>query len=332
VVLLFLMLKNKRIAIMMHLIRYITLVLLVSCNLQNGDKINIDTAPSETSLFGKGIISTPLYERDFAISPEGDEIIYTLGDYTQKHRFLVCIKKDTQGWGKRKLMPFSGTYQDIEPFFSMDGKELYFASDRPMPGDTAAGDYNIWMTTRNGNKWSEPQSLDTIINGPGNEFYPAVSKKGNLYFTATRSHGVGAEDIFVSKKIKGIYQPPVPLDSAVNSKNYEYNAWVSPDEDIIIFGSYGREDGLGGGDMYISKKRNDGTWEQAQNMGAGINSTALDFCPFVDLKHGIFYFTSTRAPAFPRKITEVDTLVLKANAIQNGLGNIYHINQEKAGI
>ena len=305
---------------------------LQNCNQPSLKLGDLKNAPTEATLFGTGVVSTSLYERDLAISPAGDEIVYTLGDYTQKHRFLVCIKKDTKGWGKRKVMPFSGTYQDIEPFFSMDGKKLYFASDRPMPGDTAAGDYNIWVTTRNYNIWSKPQPLDTIINGPGNEFYPAVSKNGNLYFTATRDHGVGAEDIFVSKWLKGRYHTPRPLDAAINSKRYEYNAWISPAEDILIFGSYGRKDGFGGGDLYMSRKDANGRWQQARNMGPEINTSALDFCPFIDLERGVFYFTSSRFSTYPDTVRSVNQLIKLSNDVLNGLGNIYHINLVKLGL
>jgi hypothetical protein len=41
----------------------------------------------------------------------------------------------------------------------------------------------------------------------------------------------------------------------VNSKGYDFNAFIDPDENYIIFSSYKRPDDLGGGDLYYSLNR-----------------------------------------------------------------------------
>ncbi|MEL7118017.1 MAG: exo-alpha-sialidase [Bacteroidota bacterium] len=303
---------------------FICLILFLGSACQQSE-YKLEDAPQKAELFAEGFISTSLYERDFAMSPDQTEIIYTLGDYKQSQRCLVSIQLEGDSWKEPQVLPFSGVHQDIEPFFSPEGNRLYFASNRPINSYSESNDYNIWFVDRLNDKWSEPQALDTLINTPGNEFYPAVTSSGNIYFTATRKDGIGREDIFVSKFINGQYQRPVALDSAINTLNYEFNAYVSPEEDLIVFSSFGREDDLGGGDLYVSYKDYEGNWKKAKHMGLRINSEKLDYCPFVDLENNVLYFTSERIHENLERISSVKAMIDYANMVQNGLGNIFHI-------
>ena len=307
----------------------ISLILIIAgCYMKQFNEFDLEARPVKPELFGKGIISTSMYERDIAISPKGDEIVFTLSDYRQTRRCLVIIKKAGKKWGKKEILSFSGEYADIEPCFSVDGNQLFFASNRPSGSNSARSDYNIWVSERTAEGWSEPQLLPSNINTEKDEFYPSVSRNGNLYFTAQRPDGIGGEDIFMCRYSNGKYLDPVPLDTAINSRRDEFNACISPDEDLIIFGSYGRGDGSGGVDLYFSRKDSDGSWKPAANMGPLINSEKLDFCPFIDVPRGNFYFTSDRMPASDKKMENVKQLKSLANDVLNGMGNIYRIGIE----
>lgn len=301
-----------------------------SCQKTRSPEIKLANNTDSLSLFAEGIVSTGLYERDIAINKKGDEIIYTLGDAKQNKRCLVNLQQAGTSWSQPQVLSISGTYQDIEPFLTQDGQRLFFASNRPLPVRPDAKDYNIWYTTRQGENWGIPIPLDTIINTKGDEFYPSLSDNGNLYFTATRSDGIGREDIFVAKLQNETYQKPTVLDSVINTAYYEFNAYISPDEDLLIFSSFGRKDDLGGGDLYYSKKDKTGKWQTAKNMGEHINSDKLDYCPFVDMERGVFYFTSERTQVSDKKIETIQALKNYANASQNGLGDIYRINLSRA--
>ena len=286
---------------------------------------SLESASNTVSLFGEGFISTAMYERDIAITPDGKELIYTLGDYKQTHRSLVLLKKAENGWSEPEIIPFSGTFQDIEPFYADGGNTLYFASNRPIYNDSTRHDYNIWFSNRIEGGWSQPQALDTLINTRGDEFFPALSKNGNLYFTATKKEGVGREDIYVSIFENNNFQKPVPLPTTINSATYEFNAYISPNEDMLIFSSYGREDDMGGGDLYLSKKDKKGNWSPAQNLGTFINSDKLDYCPFIDWSNNVFYFTSEKGLQEEVTIKKTEDLIKLANSSLNGYGNIYHV-------
>lgn len=316
-----------------HMLYLLVLIIFsYSCKTENNAVLDLELNPDQLEVFGVDYISTALNERDIAISPDGNHLVYTLGDYKQTIRSLVSIKKKGVGWGDKEILPFSGNYNDIEPFFADDGSKLFFASNRPMGEDSTRTDYNIWYAELVNGKWNNPIALDTLVNGPDDEFYPSVSSNGNLYFTATRTDGIGREDIFVSTFSKGKYRAPMPLDSTVNTKAYEFNAFISPDEELLIFSSYGRADGLGGGDLYYSKKDKTGKWKKAENLGEVINSDKLDYCPFIDIPRNNFYFTSDRAKSPEDRIKTVPELTNEANKILNGMGNIYRINVDKLNL
>ncbi len=316
--------------LMLYLI--VLFYLINGCTNENKEMLDLEINPEQLEVFGQDYISTPLYERDIAISPEGDQLVYTLGNYQQTVRSLVSLKRKGDKWGEKKILPFSGQYNDIEPFFAADGSKLFFASNRPIGEDSTRTDYNIWYSELVNGEWKNPRALDTLVNSHADEFYPSVSANGNLYFTATRTDGVGREDIFVSTYSEGRYSVPIALDSAINTKVYEFNAYINPKEDLLIFSSYGRADGLGGGDLYYSKKDKAGKWGDAKNLGDLINSDKLDYCPFIDIPRNNFYFTSDRSSPVEGRINTVNELVVEANKIMNGMGNIYWIHLDKLNL
>jgi len=311
---------------------FVLIYLSNGCTTENKRMLDLEINPEQLEVFGQDYISTPLYERDIAISPEGDQLVYTLGNYQQTVRSLVSLKRKGDKWGDKEILAFSGKYNDIEPFFATDGSKLFFASNRPIDEDSTRTDYNIWYSELINGEWNKPRALDTLVNSHGDEFYPSVSANGNLYFTATRTGGVGREDIFVSNFSEGVYSAPFPLDSTINTKVYEFNAYINPNEDLLIFSSYGRDDDLGGGDLYYSKKDKTGKWGDSKNLGDIVNSDKLDYCPFIDIPRNNFYFTSDRSRPMEGRINTVNELVMEANKIMNGMGNIYRIHLDKLNL
>lgn len=269
--------------------------------------------------------------RDFALSPKQDELFITLESNKNIFSSILHLTKSGKKW-EVELAPFSGKYGDIEPTFTPDGNTLYFVSNRPLQKDSAVKDFDIWKTEKHNGSWSEPENLGAPINTEANEFYPAITRNGKLYFTAAyKENAVGKEDIWVSTLENGKYTQPVALPETVNSKLYEFNAFVSPDDSYIIFTSFGREDDLGGGDLYISKKDAKGAWLPARNLGAKINSKGLDYCPFVSFDKKNFFFTSDRnqlQKSYANKLNLEDFLK-EIGQQQNGKGNIYWIDADE---
>ena len=298
----------------------------------SGHALNLSSAPDSLELFAEGIISTPLNERDIAISSQGDEIFYSLFSYDNSIRTLIHIQKKGKSWKDPEIAWFAGKFFDLEPSFAPDGSKLYFISNRPMSETDNTADHNIWFVAKNDTGWSNPQPLPEIINSGSDEFYPSVSANGNLYFTAHYPDALGGEDIYMSNFSNDHYLKPERLDTGVNSVNWEFNAYVSPDEKYLLFSSFGRKDDLGGGDLYISIKDDSGKWTAARNLGPGINSEKLDYCPFIDWPRNAFYFTSNRSGDVPDLITSIKEVEALAERSLNGMGNIYWVNISVLGL
>jgi hypothetical protein len=82
-----------------------------------------------------------------------------------------------------EVAPFSGQYQDADPYITADGKHFYFISDRPVE---ASGErqshHDIWVMDKTDSGWSVPRHLPVPINSDTDEFYPIALKNGTLYF------------------------------------------------------------------------------------------------------------------------------------------------------
>lgn len=269
--------------------------------------------------------------RDFALSPDGNYCYFSAG--SPKHEFttILYMQKNKAGWSAPKLAPFAGQYRDIEPAFSPDGLKLFFSSNRPKSDTTVRpGDYDIWYVERKtiDDKWSAPINPGAPLNTTANEFYPSITQKGDVYFTAQYEEQTkGKEDIYVCRQSEDGYLAPISLPVEVNTETWEYNAFVSPDESYIIFSSYGRSDDMGGSDLYISFKGNDNRWEPAIHMGPDINSKQIDYCPFVDAS-GNLYFTSERSdvPMFFHERQNLDDILKAINNTPNGTSRLYVVN------
>jgi len=267
--------------------------------------------------------------RDLTMSADGDEIYFTVDSYKKEFSFIATMKRLDGKWSEPKSASFSGRFKDLEPALSPDGLRLFFASNRPLEGNEPK-DMDIWYVERpdGTQSWATPINVGTPINTEENEYYPSVAKSGSLYFTGTGQGTKGEEDIFMCTLSDGGYSEPISLSDSINSPTYEFNAFVAPDESFLIFSSYGRPDDSGGGDLYISHRITNSTWSSAKNLGDGINSTKLDYCPFVDLKNLTLYFTSERSAikaAYDRPLSATD-INKKMHQLENGLGKIFMVS------
>jgi hypothetical protein len=83
--------------------------------------------------------------------------------------------------------------------------------------------------------------------------------------------------------------------------------------------------------LYVSRKDSIGKWEPAQNLGPGINSDKLYYCPFIDEPRGVFYFSSNRAGKL-QKPASLEMINDYNNGPSNGMGSIYQIKLDNSGI
>lgn len=289
-----------------------------------------DTLIPVPELFGEGVISTPEYELNASFSPDGNTFYFAKS--APDFSFWMLVESDLVDgkWTKPEILPFSGKYSDADPFVSPDGTKLYFISDRPLNDtSTASKDLDLWVIDRKSDGWGVPQNLGPVVNSEKAEWFPCVTSSGTLYFSALRQDSKGGFDIYRSKLVDGVYSEPENLGDSINTKFFEIEAYVPPDESYIIFCSYNRPDGLGNSDMYVSFN-NLGVWTAARHLDALVNSSGQDRHMTVSPDGRYLVFTSTRGgweTPLEQKLNYSD-YQKKLDSIYNGLGNIFRIEMD----
>lgn len=246
--------------------------------------------PANTEVFAPGILSNSYYQRDLAFSPDGKSIVYSHVISVGGTAVLVERKIEDGQWSLPVKLPFStGSHYDIEPFFDPNGDKLYYASNRS--GNTG---FDIWVVERaTDGTWGTPTRLGNTVNTNIDEFYPAVDGQGIIYWTTRRDGGAGGEDIWMASPEGDDFTDPKPVPGDLNTNFDEFNAHINPAGSRIVFSSFGRPNGNGGGDIYTSRISGD-TWGNGIKRGADVNSASLDYCPAFSLDGRYFFFTSEK--------------------------------------
>lgn len=264
--------------------------------------------------------------RDFTINASNKEAYFTVQSPKEELSGIFKSVNRKGKWQAPELVSFSGQYKDLEPYLSPDGLKLYFASNRPLVNTARqTKDFDIWYVERKTTdaSWSEPINLGAPVNTKYNEFFPAIATSNNLYFTSDRPSAKGKDDIFFSVWTTQGYKPGVSMPTAVNTEGYEFNAYIAPDESFLIFTGYGRKDGLGSGDLYISYKTKEDNWTVAKNMGNAINSDQMDYCPFVHWNSKTMYFTSRKSSVQASDKLSTKSFMQAITSYSNGLSRVY---------
>ena len=231
------------------------------------------------AIFAPGIISTPTAnERDVCISKAGDELIFS-----RNGQILHSILAGGV-WSQPVVMSFSGEYPEFEAQLDPTGQRLYYISRRPLSGTGEPENWQTWYTDRDGPGWLEPQRLNEA-----GDFYPTFTNSGLMYFTDANN------DLYRTRVENDTLISRERLPAPVNSDQAEYNAFIAADESYLIFSSHNHSGELGRGDLYISFLDGSGTWTEPRQMGPGINSPALDYCPYVSPDGKYLFFTSRRS-------------------------------------
>lgn len=275
-------------------------------------------------LFAPGIVSTGMFTRDVAITPDGKEIYFcvALGNYTYS---TILYTKEVDGkWQAPEIVPFSGGpgVMDLEPALSADGSKLFFLSNRP-DGDEAPGDQDIWFVERTTDGWGQPMNLGSPVNTDGGEFYPSLTREGTIYFTRNEK-GSQLNQIFRSHWENGSFQQPELLPEQVNCGSNRFNAFISPDESFMIVPATGMSDAFDGVDYYIVFRDMNDRWSEPINMGTRVNQdNARAWSPYLSPDGKYFFFMATRTHEIEQEDWNYETLKELNNAPGNGNASIY---------
>ena len=206
---------------------------------------NVNTKYHEglASFDGEGnmyISRESFYENEYVKDAESNNITSLIGIYK------ISI-------GEKSVVALninSVEYSVKNPSISSDGKTLYFSSD--MPG--GFGNFDIYRgdIDENGNI-NNVENLGQKVNTEGQEMFPFIGDKNNLYFSSDSQLGLGGLDVYFTKEVDGkwasVRNVGIPVNS--NADDFAFNMNEATGEGYV---SSNRSGGKGSDDIYSIKR------------------------------------------------------------------------------
>jgi WD40-like Beta Propeller Repeat len=163
------------------------------------------------------------------------------------------------------------------------------------------------------------------INNEGTQVFASVTNDGTMYFTSSRK--TGNYDIFRARLVDGEYKEAERLGPKVNGPAINsLEAWIAPDESYLLIGSFGRENGYGNSDLFVSFNEK-GAWTKPVNLGPVVNTSAREYSPRVTSDGVWLYFASERGFPYEKREQPISFQQFEEGmaSVRNGLGNIYRV-------
>jgi len=272
---------------------------MISINAQKQDDFAVLKGPylgqkppgENPELFMFGLISTLDVEYCIAFLDKGKVCVYGRDDIGVNYTYL----KDGH-WTEPQKMRLNSGLGEWKYNVAPNDKTLYFMSPRPTRSSDTKNDMNIYKTEWTGSGWTEQKILPFPPNSMEfHEIYPSISTDGSAYFHGGEFRNAPDinDDIYRSQCVKGIYKQQERLNEPISTGYGEYDAFVAPNEEFLMFGS-DRPGGYGRYDTYICFKKDDRSWTHPVNAGSKLNSISWENRVIVTPDGKYMFFVSGR--------------------------------------
>jgi len=272
--------------------------------------------PFEPKNAGEGI-NTAFPEYYPTLTVDGQQLLFTRrlptiqeGIKDEQEDFYVSNYDVQSGqWSLSSPMPknINTSWNEGAPTISGDGKTIIFVACTDPSGvnyggnRTGKGSCDLFITRKENGRWTTPVNLPGAVNTSNWETQPSLSADGRtLYFIrAVRSkEGRANSDIYVSYLLEnGTWSEAERLSNVVNTSSNEESVQIHPDGNTLYFASRGHI-GLGGSDLFVSRKDAKGNWSKPTNLGYPINTRFDENSLLVSALGDIAFFASDRQGGF----------------------------------
>jgi hypothetical protein len=214
-------------------------------------------------------ISSDRFESHAAFDPRTGDLYFVRSARDFSGWRILMSACGPHGWTTPVPPPFAGPGLEADPFFSADGRTLYFISTRATGATTSAA-LDIWRVDRDAaGTWAAPRRLPEPVNSGAAEWFPRPAADGWLYFGSGRAGGLGQTDIWRARERSGRWEVE-NLGPSVNTAGHEYEPMLSPDGTRLIVAT---ADGF-----YESRRSGDG-WAPRVRLGPAINVNGTEIGP-----------------------------------------------------
>ena len=231
-----------------------------------------------------------------SISADGNILVFTHRDPdgNPSDEDFWKTERDSAAMPWRRALPLRGslntTLNEGAQSITANGNVIFFAAcDRPQ-GEGSCDIYASFLT-REG-LWSKPVNLGKNINSALWESQPSISSDGRtLYFVRGKNSFDKNIDIYYSTLENKRWTPARKIPGKVNTDGQETSPYIHFDNQSLYFSSNGHP-GMGDLDFFVSKRQEDGSWGEPQNLGYPINTSGQEFSLIVAPNGKTGYFAS----------------------------------------
>lgn len=222
--------------------------------------------------------------------------------------FFFSIKRGNEWTQARSISSRINTeYNEGAPTLATDGQIIIFTACEL--GDTddygenrnGFGSCDLFFTRKMGREWSVPVNLGEPINSSWWESQPSLAADGKTLYFVRKTRGRDGNfnsDIYMAElNENGEWNRPQRLPDNINTDKTEASVMIHPDGQTLYFSSNGHI-GMGGLDIYVSRKLADGKWSDPVNLGYPINTFAEDNSLLVSADGNLAFFASDRPGGF----------------------------------
>ena len=236
-----------------------------------------------------------LFERQFPMTD-------MYGKKSRGEDFYISEYKKNHWTKAAPLSELNTTGNEGASCFSPDGQYLFFTGCEsnfgyPEGREKGLGSCDLYISKKSGTKFQTPRDLGIPINTKGYETQPSFSSDGRtLYFIRKVKNAAGRDnqDIYVSFiNDNSSWSEPMQLPANINTDKDEFSVFIHPDNQTLYFSSAGHP-GFGGLDIFMSRRRDDGSWGDPVNLGYPINTSADESSLLVSPDGVVAYFASNR--------------------------------------
>lgn len=203
------------------------------------------------------------------------------------------------------VFPINTVKNEGAATLSPDGQILIFTACELHgdwgPNRSGVGSCDLFYSMRKGGRWSPPRNMGQPINTVHWESQPSMAADGKtLYFIRGRrgQGGITGMDIYVSElQANGEWGRPRRLPRVINTEYDEESVMIHPDGRTLYFSSRGHT-GMGGLDIFMTQKDDDGLWSTPKNLGYPINTHNDENSLLVSSAGDVAFFASDRDGGF----------------------------------
>jgi hypothetical protein len=165
------------------------------------------------------------------------------------------------------------------PSFSPNGDEVFWPVVPP----------KLMHSVLTGSGWSSPEEVTFGVRGIGSPSFTLDGKR--LYFQGIHSDGFGSVDLWYVEKTDTGWSSPHNAGSPPNSESLETQPSLSLAGDLIYTGKL---DGSGMDRGIYYCRHAEGKYDDAVLLDSTVNSSAIDYTPFLSRDGTYLLFSSSR--------------------------------------